>query len=84
MTNIEAIEELKEMKTEAWTDHRQMEAIDMAIDQKLKSIPQILEDIVSEMCDKYCKWPEQWDDEAQGMELSESDICANCPLNRLT
>ena len=60
MTDIEAINELKEMKTDAWTDHRQMEAIDMAIDQKLKSIPQILEDIVSEMCDKYCKWPEQW------------------------
>lgn len=83
MTNIEAIDELKEMKTDAWTDHRQMEAIDMAIDQKLKSIPQILEDIVNEMCDKYCKWPEQWDEEAQGCELSESDVCANCPLNRL-
>ena len=84
MTDKEAIEELKEMKTDAWTDHRQMEAIDMAIDQKLKSIPQILEDIVSEMCSKYCKWPEQWDEELWGMELSESDICANCPLNRLT
>lgn len=83
MTDIEAIEELKEMKTDAWTDHRQMEALDMAIDQKLKSIPQILEDIVSEMCNSYCKWPEQWDEEAQGCELSESDVCANCPLNRL-
>lgn len=84
MTDIEAIKELKEMKTDAWTDHRQMEAIDMAIDQKLKSIPQILEEVTEEMCSKYCKWPEQWDDEAQGMDLSESDICANCPLNRLT
>lgn len=83
MTREEAIKELKEMKTDAWTDNRQMEAIDMAIDQKLKSISQILEDIVNEMCNKYCKWPLQWDEEAQGCELSESDVCANCPLNRL-
>ena len=83
MTKEEAIKELKEMKTDAWTDHRQMEAIDMAIDQKLKSIPQILEDIVNEMCDKYCKYPQEWDEEAEGIELSDSDICANCPLNRL-
>ena len=84
MTNIEAIKELKEMKTDAWTDHRQMEAIDMAIDQKLKSISQILEEVTEEMCSKYCKWPEQWDEELWGMELSESAICANCTLNRLT
>lgn len=48
-----------------------------------QTIPQSLEEVVSEMCDKYCKWPLQWDEEAQGCELSESDVCANCPLNRL-
>ncbi len=48
-----------------------------------QTIPQILEGIAEEICDKYCKWPDQWDEESNG-ELSESDICANCPLNRLT
>lgn len=47
------------------------------------TIPQILEEVVEEMCQKYCKYPEQWDEEAEGVELSESDICVNCPLNRL-
>ena len=48
-----------------------------------QTIPQILEGIAEEMCQNYCKWPDQWDEELNG-ELSESDICANCPLNRLT
>lgn len=47
------------------------------------TIPQILEEVVEEMCQKYCKYPEQWDEEKEGFELSESEICANCPLNRL-
>ena len=42
-----------------------------------------MQDIVDEMCDKYCKYPKEWDEEAEGIELSESDICLNCPLNRL-
>lgn len=48
-----------------------------------ETIPKILEQVTEEMCDKYCKYPEQWDEEAEGVELSESDICKNCPLNRL-
>ena len=42
-----------------------------------------IEDVCQEICESYCKYPEQWDEEKEGMELSESDICANCPLNRL-
>ena len=49
-----------------------------------KTIPQILQDVAEEMCQHYCKYPEVWDAEAAGVELSESDICAACPLNRLT
>ena len=48
-----------------------------------QTIPQILESVAEEICQKYCKWPDQWDEEEKG-ELSESDICANCALNRLT
>ncbi len=42
-----------------------------------------IEDVCQEICESYCKYPEQWDEEKEGMELSESDICSNCPLNRL-
>ena len=42
-----------------------------------------IEDVAKEICECYCKYPEQWDEEKEGMELIESDICANCPLNRL-
>ena len=48
-----------------------------------QTIPQLLEEVVSEMCNRYCKYPQEWDEEAEGCELSESDVCANCPLNRL-
>ncbi len=42
-----------------------------------------IEDVAKEICECYCKYPEQWDEGKEGMELIESDICANCPLNRL-
>ena len=49
-----------------------------------KTIPQILEDVVEDICHNYCKWPDLWVEEAhEGQELSESEVCANCPLNRL-
>ena len=47
------------------------------------SIPQMIEKVASEFCDKYCKYPEQWDEEKEGCELCVSDICKNCSLNRL-
>jgi len=49
----------------------------------MKNISQIIEEVKTDICNKYCKYPETWDEEAEGMELSESDICKNCPLNRL-
>lgn len=42
-----------------------------------------LEKIANEICDKYCKYPDTWDSEKEGMELCESDICKDCPLSRL-
>ena len=48
-----------------------------------KTISEQFEKIKKEMCDKYCKYPNIWDEEAKGCELCESDVCANCPLNRL-
>lgn len=48
-----------------------------------KSIAVILEEIANEFCDNYCKYPDSWDEEAEGCELSESEICSGCPINRL-
>ncbi len=48
------------------------------------NIPDLLQGIADEICNKYCKYPETWDEEVEGCELSESDICKNCPLNFLT
>ena len=45
---------------------------------KEKSITQILDDVKSEICDKYCKYPYEVEDEA---DLDK--ICENCPLERL-
>lgn len=48
-----------------------------------QSITQWLQDIVEDVCQNYCKYPDNWDEESEGVELSESDICKNCPLNKL-
>lgn len=48
-----------------------------------KTIVQQVQEVVDEMCNNYCKYPETWNEEAEGCELSESEVCANCPLSRL-
>jgi hypothetical protein len=51
---------------------------------KAQTVVQIMDDVAQEICDEYCKYPAEWDpDEHDGMELFESEICANCPLMRL-
>ena len=42
-----------------------------------------LEQIADDFRNHYCKWPDQWDEEKEGMELSESDICDKCPMSRI-
>ena len=41
-----------------------------------------LEIIIENICNNYCKYPLIWDEEISG-PLSNSEICANCPLNEL-
>ena len=48
------------------------------------TIPKLLEEVANSFCDSYCKWPEQWNEEEEGCELCESEICATCPINKLT
>jgi len=42
-----------------------------------------LEYVASAICDKYCKYPYIWDEDAMGSELGASHICRNCELARL-
>lgn len=46
-----------------------------------KTATQIIEEVRDEMCNKYCKYPDLWDDE--NGELCDSEECQNCPLNKL-
>lgn len=43
----------------------------------------ILQKIVEEICDDYCKYPDQYLNSDELIE-SEDSPCNNCPLNRLT
>ena len=47
------------------------------------TIERIIEEVKIDMCDKYCKYPDVWDEVKEGCELYESEICKHCPLNRL-
>lgn len=51
--------------------------------RKERTIPEIVEDVKCEICRDYCKYPDIWDEEAEEMELIDSEHCQNCPLNRL-
>ena len=44
-----------------------------------KTIPEIIEEIKEQICDKYCKYPGEYKDPD---ELIEKE-CENCPLCRL-
>jgi len=50
---------------------------------KDKTVASMMLEIVEDMCSNYCKYPNERDEEEKGMELCESEICANCPLGRL-
>ena len=41
-----------------------------------------LDRVKSSMCDQYCRYPREYDEEAEGVPFDESGICDNCPLNK--
>lgn len=54
------------------------------INDKTRLARTIMDQVIEEMCDKYCKYPEIWEKEHPGEDLSEYGPCAvECPLNRL-
>lgn len=46
-----------------------------------KTIKEQLLDIAEDICDNYCKYPEQWHGDRE--DLYESETCRNCPLNKI-
>lgn len=42
---------------------------------------QLLE-IVTAMCEDYCRYPREWDEDQEGETLSDA-VCDHCPLNKL-
>ena len=51
--------------------------------ERLMSITEQIESVKADICNHYCKYPNEWDEKKEGIELCDSDICENCPLNRL-
>ena len=51
--------------------------------ERQKTVTEPIEEIKNDICNNYCKWPDVWDEEAEGCDLSESDHCRECPFNRL-
>lgn len=47
------------------------------------TVTEEIEQIKEDMCRNYCKYPDTWDENVEGCELCESDVCRECPLNRL-
>lgn len=47
-----------------------------------RTVEKMLETLAEDICDHYCKYPDQWDEEAEGIELCESEICRTCPLTK--
>lgn len=37
-------------------------------------------DQVAAVCDHYCRFPREYDEDLHGIPLAESEICKNCPL----
>ena len=52
-------------------------------EKKKQTIAEIIDEVKIAMCNDYCKYPHIWDEEKEGCELIDSDICLNCPLGRL-
>lgn len=47
------------------------------------TVTELIQKIADDFCSRYCKYPDIFDEDKEGCELSESAICANCPMSRL-
>ena len=42
-----------------------------------------IEQAAADMCQHYCRYPLIWDEQVMNQELSESELCHNCPMSVL-
>ena len=49
----------------------------------MDTITKQLNDIAERFCNDYCRYPREWNEKEEGMELSESSVCENCPINKI-
>lgn len=42
-----------------------------------------LREVSSKICDNYCRYPREYDEELEGQTFDDSGICDKCPLNNL-
>lgn len=48
----------------------------------MSTVYDIIEEVKIEMCEEYCRFPREWDEEVEQETLNDAK-CAKCPLNRL-
>lgn len=42
-----------------------------------------VENAAADICAHYCRYPLLWDEQVMGYELTESELCRNCPMSVL-
>lgn len=48
---------------------------------KRESVVNIIQEVIEEICDNHCKFPDQYSEENE--ERLYEEHCDNCPLNKL-
>ena len=47
----------------------------------LQTISHDFDSMAEKICEQYCRYPFEWDEDKEQIPFTESDICKNCPLN---
>lgn len=50
------------------------------VESTQKSVTELIDEAVSEICFNYCKWPDKIENQADLLDK----YCKNCPLQKLT
>ena len=82
--NLPGYPDTKYFGCELWECHYES-ATEIPTTQKpLENIiNETFEEVKVSMCEDYCRYPREWNEEEEGAELIDSEICRTCPLNRL-
>lgn len=73
---------MQERKKAEWDASVAFATID-EVREKAASVSEIIEEVKTQICSFYCKYPYEWDEEKEGLDLCDSPYCRSCPLGRL-